>query len=104
MAKPQSITSVPLSPAEERRARMRKYSISMAIRMICIVAMVFASGWWLLVFALGAIFLPYFAVVVANQAVSAPRQRHTSVVSNAVVPRIHVSATDWEQPSSRDAS
>ena len=28
--------------------------------------LIFAQGWWLLFFALGAIVLPYFAVVLAN--------------------------------------
>ena len=64
--KQQSITSLPPSPEEERRARMIKYSIAMGIRMVCIVLMLFVQGWWLLVCAVGAITLPYFAVVFAN--------------------------------------
>jgi predicted tellurium resistance membrane protein TerC len=64
--KQQSITSLPPSPEEERRARMIKYSIAMGIRMVCIVLMLFVQGWWLLVCAIGAIALPYFAVVFAN--------------------------------------
>jgi len=47
---------------------MIKYTIMMSIRVVCIVALLFVQGWWLLVFALGAVFLPYFAVVVANVA------------------------------------
>lgn len=62
----QSITSLPASPDDERRARMIKYSIMMGIRVVCIFALLFAQGWWILVFAAGAIFLPYFAVVIAN--------------------------------------
>ncbi|WP_370448428.1 DUF3099 domain-containing protein [Cryobacterium sp. TMT2-18-3] len=64
--KQQSITSLPPSPEEERRARMIKYLIAMGIRMVCIVLMLFVQGWWLLVCAVGAIALPYFAVVFAN--------------------------------------
>lgn len=45
---------------------MIKYSIAMGIRVVCIVLMLFVQGWWLLVCAIGAIALPYFAVVVAN--------------------------------------
>jgi hypothetical protein len=62
----QSITSLPASPDDERRSRMIKYSIMMGIRVVCIFALLFAQGWWILVFAAGAIFLPYFAVIVAN--------------------------------------
>ncbi|WP_430646456.1 DUF3099 domain-containing protein [Agromyces sp. GXS1127] len=64
----QSITSLPPSPDDERRSRMIKYTVMMSIRVACIVALLFVDGWWLLVFALGAVFLPYFAVVVANVA------------------------------------
>jgi len=64
--KQQSITSLPLSPEEERHSRMVKYSITMGIRIVCIVLMFFAQGWWLFVCAAGAIVLPYIAVIIAN--------------------------------------
>jgi predicted cobalt transporter CbtA len=64
--KQQSITTLPASPDEERRRRMIRYAVTMGIRMVCIVLMLFVQGWWLLVCALGAILLPYFAVVAAN--------------------------------------
>jgi hypothetical protein len=62
----QSITTLPLSPEEERRRRMIRYAVTMGIRMVCIVMLLFVQGWWLLVCALGAILLPYFAVIAAN--------------------------------------
>lgn len=61
-----SITSLPASPDDERRSRMIKYTIAMSIRVLCIFGLLFAQGWWLAIFAAGAIFLPYFAVIVAN--------------------------------------
>lgn len=64
--KQQSITSLPLSPEAERHRRMVKYSIAMGVRIVCIVLLLFVHGWWLLVCAVGAITLPYFAVVLAN--------------------------------------
>ena len=64
--KPQAITSLAPSPEEDRRARMVKYSIAMGIRLLCIFACFFTPGWWLLIPAAGAIFLPYVAVVLAN--------------------------------------
>ncbi|GAA2459861.1 DUF3099 domain-containing protein [Agromyces soli] len=64
--KQQSITSLPPSPDQERRARMLKYTIAMTIRVGCIFAMLFVQGWWMAIFAAGAIFLPYVAVVLAN--------------------------------------
>jgi hypothetical protein len=69
----QSATSLPASPDHERHVRMVKYSIAMGIRMVCIVLLLFVQGWWLILCAAGAIFLPYFAVVIANVAVSPKR-------------------------------
>jgi hypothetical protein len=47
---------------------MIKYTVAMGIRLACIGACFLVSGWWLLIPALGAIILPYFAVVLANSA------------------------------------
>ncbi len=71
--KQQSITSLPASPEDERRNRMIKYSIAMGVRIVFIVLMLFVQGWWLVLCAIGAIALPYFAVVIANVQVS-PRR------------------------------
>ena len=66
MAKPQSITSLPRSPEDDRRERMVRYSITMGIRIVCIVACFYTPGWWLIIPAIGAIVLPYVAVILAN--------------------------------------
>lgn len=68
--KQQSITSLPLAPEIERHHRMVKYSVAMGIRFLCVIALIFVHGWWLVIPAVGAIFLPYFAVVVANAVVN----------------------------------
>jgi hypothetical protein len=83
--KQQSITMLPPSPEAERRSRMIKYTIAMSIRVLCIFAMLFAQGWWLAVCAAGAIFLPYFAVVLAN--VSSPTRRTTVLRPGGLVLR-----------------
>lgn len=61
-----SITSLGMSPEQERHHRVVKYSVAMGIRMVCIILMLFSRGWWLAIFAVGAIVLPYIAVVIAN--------------------------------------
>ena len=63
---PQSLTSLPPSPDDERRKRMIKYMVTMGIRIVCLVLMLFVQGWWLAIVAAGAILLPYFAVVLGN--------------------------------------
>lgn len=77
MRKVQSATTLSASPDDERRSRMIKYSIAMGLRFVCIIAMLFVQGWWLILCVAGAILLPYFAVVVANVA-SAPKKTHVN--------------------------
>lgn len=62
----QSATALPTSPEDDRRSRMRKYSIAMSIRMACLILVFFVPGYWKLIFGLGAVVLPYVAVVLAN--------------------------------------
>lgn len=45
---------------------MVKYSLAMGIRMVCIILCFFVQGWWLLIMVIGALVLPYIAVVLAN--------------------------------------
>lgn len=66
MTKPHVVTSVGEAPDNERRRRMIIYTISMLTRFACVALVVFTSGIWQWIFGIGAIFLPYFAVVVAN--------------------------------------
>jgi hypothetical protein len=58
----------PLS--EDISYRQRRYLVTMAIRAICFVAAVLMfinhAGWLVAIPAVGAIFLPYIAVVMAN--------------------------------------
>ena len=64
--KQQSITTLPPSPDEERRQRMVRYSVAMAVRMVCFILVFIVPDLWKIVFGIGALVLPYFAVVIAN--------------------------------------
>ena len=65
----QSITSLPQSPDEERRGRVLRYSVAMGVRIVCVILALVLHGWFQLIAIIGAVLLPYFAVVVANVAV-----------------------------------
>ena len=61
------ITTARSSAADDMRARQRRYAVSMAIRLVCFVAAVAVGPGalrWVLVAA--AVFLPLFAVIMAN--------------------------------------
>lgn len=62
----QSITTLPPSPDEEHRSRVIKYSVTMGIRTVCVILAIVTTGWWQAAAIVGAIVLPYFAVMVAN--------------------------------------
>ena len=61
---------------------MIKYTIAMTIRVVCIVVAIFVEGWLMWLAFAGAIFLPYFAVVLANA--QGPKQGEISKVTRAI--------------------
>ncbi len=61
------ITSARRSQQADVHTRARRYMISMTVRLVCfIAAFVFYGHWYAWVAALGAVFLPYVAVLMAN--------------------------------------
>jgi hypothetical protein len=63
-----AVTSLPESPKAESDHRVRRYAITMTIRIVCFFLMVLIQpyGWYTWVFAIAAAVLPYIAVVFAN--------------------------------------
>lgn len=66
MSKKHVVTSLSEAPDNERRRRMLIYTLSMLVRFACVALVVFTTGIWQWIFGIGAVLLPYFAVVVAN--------------------------------------
>jgi hypothetical protein len=79
----QSVTSAPESRQEDQARRLRTYLVTMGIRTVCFLLMIVVDGWMRWVFAAGAIFLPFIAVV----AVNAVRPRVAGRVA-PVLPRV----------------
>ena len=63
-----AVTSLPQSPSDEADHRVRRYAITMTIRIACFGLMVLVQpyGWYTWVFGIAAAVLPYIAVVFAN--------------------------------------
>lgn len=77
------ITTAPRSAAEEQASRQRRYLASMALRTACVVGAVAVGDGilrWLLI--LGAVFLPYVAVVMANIAIRPSRDADLDPVTH----------------------
>ena len=64
-----SITSARAGNSSQVDHRERNYLISMAIRVACFLSFVAVDHWIRWVFLVGAVFLPYVAVVIGNSAI-----------------------------------
>jgi hypothetical protein len=65
---PAVITDARGASSVELGRRVKRYSLAMAFRMACFLSMVFVEGWLRWTLLAFAVFLPYVAVVLANQA------------------------------------
>jgi len=85
------VTELPPSPDQELRSREIKYGVMMGIRVICVILVAVLGttipGWWWAIPALGGVFIPYFAVVVANA--TGPGQRRTVERPGAISLFVH---------------
>jgi Flp pilus assembly protein TadB len=73
------VTTAGQSPVAERKARERRYLITMGVRVVAFVAAIFLAPrwWWASAIAIAlALLLPWFAVVSANQPVRPRRDEH----------------------------
>jgi hypothetical protein len=75
---------------------MLKYSLAMTIRVVCIIVAIFVEGWLMWLAFAGAIFLPYFAVVLANA--QGPKPGEISRVTQVVRP---VRAAQSSKPTTK---
>ena len=63
-----NITDARAGTSVDMSQRIRRYTITMAFRTACfLVAVIFAHGWLQWTLFAGAVFLPYMAVLLANQ-------------------------------------
>lgn len=61
-----AITNAAVAHSDEMRKRMVKYATAMGIRMVCLAAIFAFDGWFKLIPVIGAVILPWVAVVIAN--------------------------------------
>ena len=76
-----SVTSAQPGRSEDLDSRIVRYAAMMALRVACFVLAVFTPSPWRWMFVVGAVFLPYFAVVLANVAKTATQDSGTPYVA-----------------------
>ncbi len=60
------ITTAQRGRQADADSRLRRYLVLMSIRIVCIILAVVVPGWPKAIFIVGAVAIPYLAVVVAN--------------------------------------
>jgi fatty acid desaturase len=65
---PVVITDARDAGSKELSSRMRRYGLAMAFRLACFIGMALVDGWLRWTLLAFAVFLPYVAVLMANQA------------------------------------
>lgn len=78
-----TVTSAASSTTDDQDDRVRRYLLMMSIRVACFGLLFVTSGWMRWVAIVGAVVLPYFAVVVAN-AVRPRQQGSIEPVTNRI--------------------
>jgi hypothetical protein len=84
---PAVITSARGASSAELSQRVRRYTYAMAFRMVCFLAMIVVDGWLRWVLLAVAVFMPYLAVVLANQSdqrSAAPLDTFSPTVATAI--------------------
>jgi len=61
-----SITEAQTGMADDQRGRQRRYTITMSIRTLCFIGAMVTSGPLRWIMVVGAVAVPYFAVIIAN--------------------------------------
>ncbi len=88
----QSITNATVAHSDDMRHRMVQYSVTMGIRMVCIAAIFVFDGWFKLVPVIGAVVLPWVAVMIANGGADVSHQNDVELLDEA--PMYAIGATD----------
>lgn len=66
VAQQYDVTSVGVNPTKDRAYRMRTYFLTMTVRVLCVVSLFWVRGPWVILVGIGAVVLPYVAVLIAN--------------------------------------
>lgn len=95
-----AVTSIPQSPRDEADHRVRRYALTMTIRIVCFGLMVIVQpyGWYTWVFGIAAAVLPYIAVVFANAGSDSTETEAESPVQQIEATPAAAPSSDTDEP------
>ncbi|WP_285724853.1 DUF3099 domain-containing protein [Psychromicrobium xiongbiense] len=100
----QNITNAPTAHSDEMRSRMIKYGLAMFIRLVCFALLFVVDGWWKLVPILGAVLLPWFAVVIANGGGDTERPAENALIDHVPQAELGQGSTTAHDGDAQDAA
>lgn len=98
----QAITNAAVPHSEEMHHRMVKYATTMGIRMVCLAAIFVFDGWFKLIPIIGAVVLPWVAVILANGGADINHQENVELLDEAPLYAVEGSETDADLPGPGD--
>ena len=86
-----NITDARAATSVDHHQRVVRYAVTMGFRTVCfLVAVIFAHGWLQWTLFAGAVFLPYLAVLLANQANEKGQHRTVPAGGPSAAPQLTV--------------
>src|SRR4051794_39458386 len=94
------VTTMGGGTAEARRLRTRRYLLSQALRLVCVLLAVLLpiGAVWKIALIVGSIVLPWFGVVAANAGPTVERRRRASAVLATPVIAVPITAIEPHPP------
>ncbi|MBG0739620.1 DUF3099 domain-containing protein [Paeniglutamicibacter antarcticus] len=78
-----NITDAPIAHSDDMHRRMVKYSLAMGIRLVCLFLIFVLPGWFKIIAIVGAVALPWFAVIIANGGSDTVNEHAVSLLDQA---------------------
>lgn len=96
----QAITNAAIPHSEDMRHRMRQYALTMGIRMVCLALIFVVDGWFKIIPVVGAVVLPWVAVMIANGGADTIHQETVELLDEAPL----YAVTGGQYPTDDDVS
>ena len=96
----QAITNAAIPHSEDMRHRMRQYALTMGIRMVCLALIFVVDGWFKIIPVVGAVVLPWVAVMIANGGADTIHQETVELLDEAPL----YAVTGGQYPADDDVS
>lgn len=78
-----AITNAAVPHSEDMRHRMKQYALTMGIRMVCLALIFVVDGWFKIIPVVGAVVLPWVAVIIANGGADITKQESVELLDAA---------------------